>query len=563
MKTHIIQLEQYDDIVSARDKMSWAKGERILLVWPERGRVLYRRLDLVLLERQSSAQGAQLALVSQDPDVRYYAPRLGIPVFKSLRKAQRAVWRLPRRFRSAVKPSDNLRLTAERRGPTDQKVEDQPPEDQPADNLPAEAVLAEGQTALKQHALPERPEREVKELTPATRLAFFALGVLALLAIATILLPRAKVSLMPRTLVQEVMLDVQAGPEITQIDLAGAVPARWVEVTVEGLDMAPTHGTVLVPDRPAQGEVLFTNLTDQPVSIPEGTVVLSPGEGGQRFAVTRRSELPAGPGETVLLPVRALRPGSQGNLPAGSLVAIEGMLGTQVGATNPRATDLGSDRQEPSASANDRRLLAERLHSALEVTAQQELQDRLEPGDLLLLPTLELAETLEERFQPGEGQPADQLTLKLRLKYRAQVVLAEDTEKLAGAVFDANLPRGFAPVEGSLKVENLGALEPETQRPRSEVAAPRWRIQASRRLLARATASQAVQLVMGASPGKARQRLQQELALEEPPQIELIPSWWPRLPILPFRVTVQVQFPGAIEKPPASSSLPSVPGEDF
>src|SRR5512134_1278429 len=99
MKTHIIQLEQYDDIVSARDKMSWAKGDRILMVWPERGRVLYRRLDLALLQRQSQAQGAQLALVTQDPEVRYFAPRLGIPVFKSLRKAQRAAWGLPRPFR--------------------------------------------------------------------------------------------------------------------------------------------------------------------------------------------------------------------------------------------------------------------------------------------------------------------------------------------------------------------------------------------------------------------------------------------------------------------------------
>jgi hypothetical protein len=484
MKTHIIQLEQYDDIVSARDKMSWAKGERILLVWPERGRVLYRRLDLALLERQSAAQGAQLALVSQDPDVRYYAPRLGIPVFKSLRKAQRAVWRLPRRFRGAVKPSDHLLLTAERLGKANQEVEDQPAEGQPADHPPAQAGPAEGQTALKRRALPERPKREVNRLQPARQLAFFALGVLALLAIATILVPRARLSLMPRTLVQEVILDVQAGPEITQVDLAGAVPAHWVEVAVEGLDMTPTHGTLRIPDRPAQGEVLFTNLTDQPVSIPQGTVVLSPGGGGQRFSVTRRGQLPAGPGETVLLPVRALAPGSQGNLPEGSLVAIEGMLGTQVSATNPQATYAGSDRQEPSASVDDRRLLAERLHSSLEKTAQQELQDRLAPGDLLLLPTLELVETLEESFRPGEGQPADQLTLKLRLKYRAQAVLADDVEKLARSVFDANLPRGFAPVEGSLRVESLGALEPAAQGLGLEAAPTKWKIQANRRLLA-------------------------------------------------------------------------------
>ncbi len=563
MKTHIIQLEQYDDIVSARDKMSWAKGERILLVWPERGRVLHRRLDLVLLERQSAAQGAQLALVSQDPDVRYYAPRLGIPVFKSLRKAQRAVWRLPRRFRGAIKPSESLHMTADRLGMTDQGAEDQPVVGQQADNPPAEPELAESQNALKRRALPVRPERASTALKPTARLGYFTLGVLALLAIAAILVPRAKVSLMPRTLVQEVTLDVQAGPEITQVDLAGAVPARWVEVTVEGLDMTSTQGTLQMPDRPARGEVLFTNLTDQPVTIPQGTVVLSQGEGRQRFGVTRSGELPAGSGETISLPVSALAPGSQGNLPAGSLVAIEGMLGTQVSATNPQATHSGSDRQEPAASADDRRLLAERLHSSLEETAQQELQARLAPGDLLLLPTLELVETLEESFRPGEGQPADQLSLKLRLKYRAQVVLADSMKKLVRSVFDANLPPGFVPVDDSLNVENLGALAPALQEPGSHAAAPRWKIHANRQLLAQTTASQAIQLVLGANPEKARQRLQNELALEEPPQIELVPGWWPRLPILPFRVTVQVQLPGAAEEAPASISQPGDPGEGF
>jgi len=111
MKTYIIQLQGHDDIVSARDKMGWAKGGRILLVWPERGDALNRRLDLTLLQRRSVELGAQLAIVSQDAEVRYHAPRLGIPVYKSLRKAQNEHWRVPRRFRTTANREAEMRKT--------------------------------------------------------------------------------------------------------------------------------------------------------------------------------------------------------------------------------------------------------------------------------------------------------------------------------------------------------------------------------------------------------------------------------------------------------------------
>ena len=73
MKTQILRLEPHDDFISARDKMGWSQTERILLVWPEGGHILVRRLDLTLLQRKSTSLGAQLALVCDDANVRYYA----------------------------------------------------------------------------------------------------------------------------------------------------------------------------------------------------------------------------------------------------------------------------------------------------------------------------------------------------------------------------------------------------------------------------------------------------------------------------------------------------------
>ena len=95
MKTQILQLEAHDDALSARDKLAWGQTGRIVLVWPARGRVLTRRLDLLLLLRQSQSMGIQLALVVSDPDVRYHARQLGISTFNNLRQAQKARWKRP------------------------------------------------------------------------------------------------------------------------------------------------------------------------------------------------------------------------------------------------------------------------------------------------------------------------------------------------------------------------------------------------------------------------------------------------------------------------------------
>ena len=79
MKTHIIKLEPHDDVISTRDKMGWGKTGRILLVWPDRGRVLKRQLDLVLLQRHSNLLGVQLGIVCKDEDIRKQAQELAIP----------------------------------------------------------------------------------------------------------------------------------------------------------------------------------------------------------------------------------------------------------------------------------------------------------------------------------------------------------------------------------------------------------------------------------------------------------------------------------------------------
>src|SRR5512133_395778 len=111
MKTQIITLESHDDLISVRDKLSWAKTPRILLVWPKYAKVNLRVLDLKVLQRHADSLGAQLGLVTRRAKVRRDAESLGIPVFVSTTTAQRELWpdSAPRSRRIPKTPRRDLR----------------------------------------------------------------------------------------------------------------------------------------------------------------------------------------------------------------------------------------------------------------------------------------------------------------------------------------------------------------------------------------------------------------------------------------------------------------------
>jgi hypothetical protein len=499
MKTYILKLETNDDLISVRDKMGWAKNSRILIVWPEDGELLNRKLDLILLQRHSQKLGSPLALVSRDPEIRYQALRLGIPVYSTLQKAQDPHWRLPHRFRRAAAGStdiENLR------------------KDHPAFNYS------------------RFPREEPRDWNALARLVFFAAGVFSLVAIAAILVPSARVSLNPQTMVQDVLLDAATNPEIEELNLMGAVPSELVSVEVEGRDAIPVSGTITLPFHSAEGHALFTNLSDQEVDIPQGSVVRPLGKSAQRYATIQDSVAPAGPGQTVEIEVRSVVPGSQGNLEAGSLVAIEGLLGTFLSVSNPNPIRGGDDRLEPAPTEQDRAELADRLENALVETARAEIGSQLASGDILIKTTLKPVETLEKIYQPEIEQPADQLTLSWRLVFEARIVRYEDMYAMVTSIFDANLASGTEPVPESLQIEVID------QPLSDEKSMTTWKLHAVRQARAVFSESQAVQLALGLPPEDAARRLFEALPLEETPRISLQPAWWPRMPILPFRIQV-------------------------
>ena len=122
-----------------------------------------------------------------------------------------------------------------------------------------------------------------------------------------------------------------------------------------------------------------------------------------------------------------------------------------------------------------------------------------------------------------------------RLEYQAQVVSAETLHSLAQTVFDANLPAGYLVLPDTLQLEVLTSPQPD------QAGVVRWSLHATRQVRAQIQEAEAVQLSLGLQPLQAIDRLRQSLPLEGAPRIELQPAWWPRLPFLPFRISVLSQ----------------------
>ncbi|HNT22903.1 MAG TPA: baseplate J/gp47 family protein [Anaerolineales bacterium] len=495
MKTQLIQLEPNDDFISVSDRMGWSQTGRILLVWPRRSQVLTRRLDLVLLLRRSTELGAQLALVTNNSQVRYHAAELGVPVYKNASEAQSARWRTRRlrwRNKRSLPPPDPEELRA---------------------NKPLFTPGWQSHTAV--------------------RLGAFAIGVLALLTLMAFLLPGAQLTLTPEVRTQEITLPVSASAKITAVNLAGELPARPVSIIVEGRGSLDSSGTIQVPYKPAIGSVRFTNLTEQIVTIPAGTIVSSLDVPPIRFKTNREGKIQAGPGKSTIISCTALLPGPDGNLAANSLVAIEGGLGLSLSATNPAPTHSGSSGPAPAPSTEDRLELYNELLDTLHQTALADLQTRLSPGDIALLPTLALLNTLEETYTPAEGEPGAQVELTLQLEFQVLVVSNEDLNALVTPIMNASLPAGFTARPDTLATQ--AQTSPKLDKTDGVV---RWTLYATRTLQAEISPSQAVGLALGQPTAQANLRLAEALPLAEPPELSLYPSWWPRLPFLPFRISV-------------------------
>jgi hypothetical protein len=490
VKTQIITLESHDDLISVRDRMSWAKTPRILLVWPKYEKVTLRQVDLKILQRHASTLGAQLGLVTRARRARMDAEALKIPVFESTGQAQRVAWprigrkRLPRRV-----PDRSLREKRE-------------------------------QVQVREEAW---------RSSAITRVVAFTVGVLSVFAILATFVPRAQVTLKPATKLQSVTLPVVANPSVESVFITGAVPAREKSILVDGTHTVTVTGEGVVPQAKAKGVAVFRNLTQGAVTIPARTVVRAD---GVRFITTEDGEVEAGVGKTVALPIEAAEGGLAGNVDAETITAIEGRLGLLLSVTNPEPTEGGREMASVQASESDRARAKDLLLHRLEGEARRRLKDEIGTDGVLFEDTLALSQIISEVYDPPAGAAGAKLTVTMQAEYTIRYASASDLTALASLALNTSLPSGFLAASDEL------TNEPVTKPVTLADGSTRWRLRAERRIVQRIDPAQVTRMILGMTADSAQRELDENLPLASSSRISFFPSWWRWIPVVPFRVEV-------------------------
>ena len=493
MKTQIITLESHDDLISVRDRLSWAKTPRIMLVAPKYVKVNLRQVDLKVLQRHASSLGAQLGLVTRQRRLRADAEEVGISVFTSTGEAQKVAWAKVRRTRLHRKAPDKT---------------------------------------LREKREQDRVREEAWRANPVVRILVFLIGVLSVFAIAALFIPRAQVKLDPIKQKQSIVIPVNASPSVKSVFITGSIPAHEKQIIVDGVQKIRVTGEGVSARSKATGIVIFRNLTQGAVTIPIGTVVAA---GDVRFVTTELGLLNPGVDETVELKIEAVEGGLSGNLAAETINTIDGRLGLSLAVLNPEPTTGGRERASVQATDADRARAKELLLKSLEDDARASLLDEFNSDDVVFRETLAVSQVISEIYDLPSGAAGSELTLTMQVEFSVLYASASDLTELASLALNASLPSGF------ISVTDAVTFDPATNPLLLDEGTIRWTMRAEREIFQKINTAYVTQLIQGLGATDAQTRLDKNLPLLSKPKVSMSPSWWPWVPIVPFRIEVVTQ----------------------
>ncbi|PWH16167.1 MAG: hypothetical protein DDG59_09810 [Anaerolineae bacterium] len=506
MKTQILQLETHDDLISILDKIGWTQTERVLLVLPRRRRILNHKLDLLRLKRHSSQRGCQIAIVTTDSLVKTLAKEVNIPTFHSIQKANQVDW--PTSF----EPKDRF----------------SPNNDNDFKRQPLEAQKAALQAS--------RANPSTNALPLWARLAWFSLAILAVMSIVGVLAPSATIRITPPVQQQSLTIPILVTRRVQQTRISGELPISTLKVTVSGQKTLKTSGSVTIPKDFAVGEVILTNLTDQPLEVPAGTPVRTLDPTPRRY-VTQQTVLltPTGDEKSATVAVQAIENGASFNIPPNAIKAVEGLLGLKISVTNPQPIQGGSNLIASAPSQQDRQLLFRQLQAELLEKAKDQIRNDLPEGALLLPDSAVQIQVLRQQYTPEEIIPSDRLSLDLEIAVSFGVVNRQSILDLGDQIFASSLPVGYQPMRETFIAYCQTPLTPTNSGDYT------CNLEISRKVQQTIDAEEVRRLVISKPIAIASQSLQQSYHLTEPPRIEMKPNWFPILPLLPMRIDIVIE----------------------
>jgi hypothetical protein len=503
----VIYLENEDDLPAIRDLLEGAQAKRVLLVIPKASRLFREPLNLRILRRYANNLALDVALVTRDSRTRQLAKEEGITVVSSIRRGKRGRWRNRTPRRSAAEQAAAARVVGLRTGKGDIGYGDR-------------LIVWTGR---------------VLAVMLAVFLVFLVLG------LAALLIPEAKVTVVPYRELVEVGLEVRADPQEEKPDLEELViPARIVEAEVEQTGEIATVSKRDAPDAPAQGTITFINETATPLEVLPGAVVRTATGTTVRFRTVTTATLEGGIGRTALAEIEALEPGPVGNVDKATITEVEtsGLRG-KVRVINEQPTQGGGVKQVGVVTRADMDRLKAQLLQQLQQRAYVELQGQL--GDQEFLPpdsmTTEIMAEVYDQFLDAE---ADVLHLQMRILATGTAVDRASANLLAYEALKERIPATY-----ELQSEEI-TFDMDEENIQMDGRSVILEVKASAPLVVDIDRGEVRSAVSGLTADEAKQALQESFSLDAPPSVEILPDWikrWEwldRVPVLRFRVQVVV-----------------------
>ncbi|MGC8827417.1 MAG: hypothetical protein ACP5TV_10480, partial [Anaerolineae bacterium] len=251
----IIYLDRSDDIGTLLQRLERVEGRHALIVVPGSEPLLASEVDLRLLKRRADALQLDVIVVAKDGLTRRLGREVGLRIYASQRAGMAALRRLQRRHgtprravvRDALKP-------------------------QVVETVETARGRRKKSPAEQYRVYSARPKRSLPTQIAAV---LFLIALAAGLAYVLLLLvPEATVTMVPAVQRVETSVTITADLNAYEVDFTRRIiPARVVEVRVEGTATIPTTEKRDAPNNRAAGRVVFVNKTDEEVKIPAGTVV--------------------------------------------------------------------------------------------------------------------------------------------------------------------------------------------------------------------------------------------------------------------------------------------------
>jgi hypothetical protein len=485
----IIYLELDDDILTVRDRLRRAQARHVLLVVPPGCKALKRILDVRLLRRQAAALELDIALVTDQADLRDMARDEGLVVFSRLAMGRR-VKRRKRPWKTTDQPGvDGLRAR------------------------------------VKQV---QRPAWWRWVLGP---LAFFAV-LAAIAALALTVWPQATIRVTPAQEPIGLSTWVEADVSVRRVDWDRMrIPARVVQVDVVDRGEVETTGVTNVAAENAKGEVLFVNLTRREVTIPVDTIVSTSAGTPVRF----RTVAPAavGPRERVRVQIEALEGGPGSNVRAHLINRVEGVLASSLSVTNSSGTFGGTTDQVRRVTHGDKQNVSDLLIGKLIQKAHAELSAELE-GEFMPIETMWINQwSIRTNYDHHVNDKADTLALEMRGVVGGVVVSEELAKEVIQRALERKVRGGFSLVPGSVHITRgtLTEVDPDT-------AVVRFVMDGVALMEADIDASLLQTAIRGRPVDEAVAYLE-SLPAEVEPVLQVEPAWMIRVPWLPFRISVE------------------------